>query len=208
MSDELFWRDFLSSFAKKDLLADIPEKVQHETNRLVPNLVRSELETFARVQIPSHVSNALVQQLPGFLNNNVQMQQILREHSVELNQQLVDSAHTVLDRVVNEDQYHTMTTRLSAAITQKSEENLTRLTNEANRRLNSNDSEFQSALAEMRNQVNTQLQQVTESNRRLDTQDEKIKQLQGELSSLRWVVGICSGSAVVVAAIGLFRYLQ
>lgn len=62
MSDELFWRDFLSSFAKKDLLADIPEKVQHETNRLVPNLVRSELETFARVQIPSHVSNSLVRQ--------------------------------------------------------------------------------------------------------------------------------------------------
>lgn len=136
------------------------------------------------------------------------MQQILREHSVELSQQLSDAAHSVLDRVVNEEQYHVMTNRLSAAITRKSEENLTRLNNEANRKMNDNDDQFRDALAQMRNKVSAQLQQVTESNRRLDTQDDKIKQLQGEISSLRWIVGICSGSAVVVAAIGLFRYLQ
>lgn len=136
------------------------------------------------------------------------MQQILQQHSIELNQQLVDAAHTVLDRVVQEEQYHTMTNRLSAAITQRSEDNLNRLNNEANRRLNANDAEFRVALSQMQNQVSSQLQQVSESNRRLDSQDEKIKQLQGELSSLRWVVGICTGSAVAVAAIALFRYLQ
>jgi hypothetical protein len=81
---------------------------------------------FSLIYFNSHVSRSLSEQLPGFLNNNVQMQQILQQHSVELNQQLSDAAHSVLDRVVNEDQYHTMTTRLSAAITQKSEDNLAR----------------------------------------------------------------------------------
>lgn len=54
------------------------------------------------------------------------MQQILQQHSGVLSQQLSEAAHTVLDRVVNEHQYHTMTNRLSAAITQKSEDNLKR----------------------------------------------------------------------------------
>lgn len=81
---------------------------------------------FSLIYFNSHVSRSLAEQLPGFLNNNVQMQQILQQHSVVLNQQLSDAAHSVLDRVVNEDQYHTMTTRLSAAITQKSEDNLAR----------------------------------------------------------------------------------
>lgn len=52
VSDELFWRDCLSSFARRDILSVIPEKVQSETNRLVPPMVRQELDSFAKIQIP------------------------------------------------------------------------------------------------------------------------------------------------------------
>lgn len=207
VSDEIFWRDYLSSVATRDLLSQIPEKVQSETNRLVPPMINRELETFSRVQIPSHVARALAEQLPGFLNNNAQMQQILHHHSLNLNQQLTDAAHIVLEQVVNEDQYHIMTNRLSAAITQKSEENLTRVNNDANRRLAANDEAFQTALTEMRRQVNNQVEALAEANRRSDEQSSQIKTLQTELSSLRWMVGILSGSAIVVAAVGFFRCL-
>jgi gamma-glutamyl:cysteine ligase YbdK (ATP-grasp superfamily) len=136
------------------------------------------------------------------------MQQILQQHSLTLNQQLSEAAHTTLDRVVNEEQYHTMTNRLSAAITQKSEDNLARLNNDANRRLNANDYAFQSALSGMQKQVEDEIEALAEANLRSQQQSDQIKTLQSELSSLRWVVGICSASAVVVAGIGLFRYLQ
>jgi hypothetical protein len=43
--------------------------------------------------------------------------------------------------------------------------------------MNSNDSEFQSALTRMQNQVSAEIQQVAESNRRVERQSEQIKEL-------------------------------
>lgn len=87
-------------------------------------------------------------------------------------------------------------------------QNRFRLDIEANERLAANDNEFKAALLEMRAQVTGELEQVYESNRLVAEQSAELKRLQNEVSSLRWFFGIFAGSAVVVAAIGLFRHLN
>lgn len=87
-------------------------------------------------------------------------------------------------------------------------QNRLRLDIEANKRLAANDNEFKAALLEMKAQVTGELEQVYESNRIAAEQSEQLKRLQHEVSSLRWFFGIFASSAVVVAAIGLFRHLN
>ena len=183
---------FLSrnNFQLKNLISDelskvLPWKVRNECNSIVKGLVTQELELFSRVHIPSHVNKAMSDQLGSYLNNHVQMIQILQEHSKNLNQALRLSAEDTLRRVVNEEQYHQVTNLHVKAMNQRFSDELTR-----------QDGVFQSKMNDFHKEVLSEIQELREANG-------KIEKLQKEIKTLTTSNKMLKGAVVIIGIISL-----
>ncbi len=89
----------------RDQLMDkyyIKSIVSDKLNKDLPDLIGSRVDQL----VPGHVSSEINKQLPNFLENSRQMQDILQRHSQNLNQKLESSARDTLIHIVDEDQYH------------------------------------------------------------------------------------------------------
>ena len=226
INDELFWRELLQRYSitstvqnevKNELNDKLPSRVSHEANRIVNKMVdeqnkklEDKLNNYTQFQIPSHVSKSLQDQISGFLNNNVQMTQILSHHSNSLNTQLYNSATSILTGLVNEDQYHQVTTAHLSAMNVRFDQNMQIVNLNSTNQLQQNDVVFKNQLSSITKQVDDKLSAISDANRRIDNQNNKfesisktISKLEKENDSLRTMIGVLfAGCFATICGVG------
>jgi hypothetical protein len=113
INSELFWRDLFDKYR-------IESKIDTHLSDKVPKLVRENV-TYS---LPGLVAKQLSEQLPTFLNQNVEMQRILTKHSQRLNTSLEETARRHLERIVHEDTYHEVHKAFFDAIDARADEKI------------------------------------------------------------------------------------
>lgn len=193
VNDEMFWRDLLQKFSIKDLIqTEVTNRVPNEVRNIVPNIVNQQLDNYTRIQIPSHVAKNLAEQITGFLNNHVQMQNILENHSKKLNEDLYVSAKSTLDRLTNEEQYHSVTKSHLENMDKRYNSEIDIFKGISKGLLKSQENTFVDSLESMKNQVNKE----TENIRNIDNE---CKSLRAEITTMKWL----AGSLFVVTGVSL-----
>lgn len=220
VNDELFWRDILntysiSSMVQNELNNKLPTQVKSETLLVVNKMVSEQntkvsdqLESYTRIQIPSHVSKALQDQMTGFLNNHVQMNQILAQHSenlkqnfmqysASLDQNLRDSAARALSEVTNDPQHYALAQQHITIQNQKFEIALVNQNKQFNDNLIAHNGQINEYVKKVNEHVNRELQTVTEANKKveeqtkvIEKQNKKIDKLEQHIGSLQMYFGI------------------
>lgn len=200
INDEMFWRDLFQKYNVQSAVRDelnniLPGKVKSEADKIVRKQVKEQLDNYTQFQIPCHVAKGLSEQITGFLNNNVQMNQIVVQHSQELNQQLYDNASQILSKVVNEEQYHEVTNLHISVMKQKYDNKLKSIEDSAQRQLNRQDLYFGQKLTSIENQVNEKLSLINLVNTKIDktytellVRDIEIKELEDNVSFIKNVL--------------------
>lgn len=97
ISDQLFVNNLLNRI-------NLPA----ETKKVVTPLIEKKFDRFATRHLPNLVSNQIAIQLPYFLNSNPQMQEILHKHRSDLEQKLESKSREIMDKVVEEEKYQTL----------------------------------------------------------------------------------------------------
>jgi len=223
VNNEMFWRTLLDTWRIDSKIKDEVNNQLSNTNKVrdiaksealtvSDKLVKDQLNNYTLIQIPSHVSKALSEQVTGFLNNNSQMNQILAQHSQNQNQLLYNSATETLNRVANEPQYHVVTNAHIEAMTNRFNENLQVIDKKAHAELLNRENTFNNQLKEFNQKVNNELQIVIETKTRMNNIDiqvmdlnNKINKLEQANSTLQWGNGLFM---VVITCIGLSTYLK
>ncbi|QKF94092.1 SH3 domain-containing protein [Fadolivirus algeromassiliense] len=194
VNDELFWRDIIQRLSigntiQTELNSRLPSQVQNEARRVVSEMVTQKLNDYTHNQLPSHVSKELSLQITNFLTNHVQMNQILTYHSEQLSQKLLQIATDTLNRLVNEPQYQMTTNAHLQAMQQKCDGKISDIQIACNNQLSANSQKFNIQLDQMKQTANTEMAQLKDKLEKLDKQNKKLVQLEGETSSLRWMLG-------------------
>jgi len=223
IDDKLFWHDLFQRYSVEstvhnELNNKVPSMVKSEANKAIKELtkdqtklVNDQLENYTKFQIPSHVSKALSDQITSFLNNNVQINQILSQHSISLNQQLYNSASDTLAKVANEDQYHQVTNLHISAANLRFDEALVKQNSDANKQFALQDKTFSNKINEMQKQVNSEIQTLTNANdkirdqqSKLEKQQTKIEKLERNMSGLSMTLNILAVGCVAVFSFGFY----
>lgn len=190
INDEMFWRDILQRYSVQSLVRDelnnsLPSQVRLEADCIVNKLVNDKLKDYTQFQIPSHVAKALSEQVTRFLNNNVQMNQILAQQSASLNHSLSESAAATLHRVVNESTFHETTRLHVAAQKQIYDEKLKEISDSALKQLYQQEDRFKHKMTEMEEKITGKLVLLDSANEKirclhtdLDKKEERIKVLE------------------------------
>lgn len=129
VQDELFWDQLLNDHR-------VARRATEEANR--------ETKTYLSQHLNSLVHQQVVKELPNVVNDSHQTQQMLNKHQVQLNHSLQQESRAILNRIVNEDQYHEVNRHYFEAfnrradqcltnVNQRCEQTLTQLTREINR---------------------------------------------------------------------------
>lgn len=134
INDEFFWRDILNKYNINNIVLEeinkiVPTKVKKEIKNIVPNMVEKELNNFIFNKLSEYVLKEVNNQVPIFLNNNYLMQQILNNHSVNLNQTLEIASRSILDKIVHDPSYHEITKMYLFAIEQKGDKKIAEIDN-------------------------------------------------------------------------------
>lgn len=175
--DELFWNRMFED-------GRIRRKISDGVRGEVPKQARQFMET----RVPGMVSTELVKQLPSFLSQNVQFQEMLRKHSSQLSQDLEESARQTLDRIVNEPEYHEVNKAYFDAFRQKADQAIHRM-----------ETDGQSAIAEMEKRTANTLGAV-------ESELRKMKKLEDDVDTLRWMNRV-AGSAIIAACAAACGYI-
>lgn len=223
VNNEMFWRTLLDTWRIDSKIKDevsnqlsnthkVRDIVKIEAHSVTEKLVKNELDNYTTFQIPSHVSKALSEQITGFLNNNIQMNQILTQHSQNQNQSLYNSAMETLNRVANEPQYHMVTTAHLGAMDMKFNENMKCIEEKANNELVRHRNSFNIQLHEFTTKVNNELKIVTETNTRMNNMERQVMDLSNKIHKLeesntllKIITVFC---LVVTTGSGLFAYIK
>lgn len=189
--DEMFWRDLMQNnniniMVKDELNKQIPNQVKSEASLIVDRMVDDKLNNYVTYNLPSQVVKVMSDQMPYYLNNSVQMQNILAQHSQNLNQQLYNSATETLNNLTNEEQYHHVTNSHLNAMTKRFDNNLNTLNYNAEKQLNDQKTNFNNSLKTMQDQVNNEISFVKECNNKFDSLESKVIKLQEQNNMLKW----------------------
>ena len=191
INDEIF----MSEMSKRGILDQIPRIVHAETKstlaRQLPKDLKPYLDSFSS-SIPGHVAKNLHEQVPQYLANHVAMDQILKTHETQLHDKLSQTAESILDRVVKEDKYHTLTNSLVSEIRKRSEDGLAQANKDSKTNLQQINETFGIKFAEMQEQVLKEMDTLKQSNNAIQKQNTVIKDLNDRFGRLTIAVSITS----------------
>ncbi len=225
VNNEMFWRTLLDTWRIDSKIKDevnnqllntnkVRDIAKSEAQKVTDKLVKDQLTNYTLIQIPSHVSKALSEQISGFLNNNSQMNQILTQHSQNQNQLLYNSATETLNKVVNEPQYHIVTNSHIDAMNQRFNESLQCIDKKASCELLKHENTFINRLKEFNQKVSNEIQTLVETKNLVSNMDKqlidlnlKINKLEQANNTLQLITCITCIS-VVITGLGIFAYFK
>ncbi len=209
VNDEMFWRDLIqrcnvSSLVKDELARQLPPLVKSESQTIVTNLAESKFNNFISINLPGHIANELNRQVPVYLNNNGQMQQILNTHSHYLNHQLEALATETLSNLVNEPQYQIVTAAHLNSMQEKCDKKIAEIQNTHDAKLKENDRAMTLQMKTMKNDYDRDLGSLKEKLDSVNKLTDKVVILERENHSMKWLIG--GISLFFLGIIGLGAY--
>jgi DNA anti-recombination protein RmuC len=186
INDELFWRDMFNKMSVNDMVRreldnkipsiknDVVNEARHIATNTANNVANDKLNNYSQYQLPGHIAKALQDQVTSYLNNNVQMNQILTNHSQSLNQQLYATAQEILAKLVAEPQFQQIQIAHTHQMTLSFNEFMEKIRISANQQLDANTNQFKVQMSDMQKQVKEELKTISEANRRLDDLSDKL----------------------------------
>lgn len=210
INDELFWRDVIARLNLTDaidakLTSKLPGQVKSELERILPDMLQTRLNQYMLQHFSAQVAKEINTQMPGYLGNNHQMQQILEAHKTTLNQQLEAAAREILNRVVNEEQYHVTTNAHLAAIDQKGVQALAENNEKATQQRTNIKTAFDGELSAMKTRLDQTMTALTTSLGEMRSLQSELnstkKKHSKEISNLKWMMGGMFAAFMVAAAV-------
>lgn len=105
VSENEYWREIVKSF-------QIEQRVREEVDRQLQS-AKSTLSTLgSRISddiqrnLPGQVAQQIMQQMPGYLNDNATMKGLLSQHEAHIKEQLETKARDILKGIVEDPNYH------------------------------------------------------------------------------------------------------
>ena len=187
---DVFWQNFAESRYRDVMKIIIKKQMESVLNEFESNIKKNnkdEFKTFERTRIPNLVANEISHQMPGFLNTNPHMQEILNGHSLKLSQQLSKVAKDVISTISNEEQYHIMQTE----IRKHAEERVAKM-------MADHEIEFREKLEKIQDRVKAELSGIIRTNARMNLLSETVEYLEMTYQKQLWklwttfIVTVCS----------------
>ncbi|XWV26962.1 hypothetical protein QJ857_gp0087 [Tupanvirus soda lake] len=208
INDEMFWRDLFTNMNLNNnidnrLVTKIPDHVKRELERILPEMMRTRYLDYIVNQFPGQVSKEINNQIPNYLNNNYQMQQILDTHKSSLKQQLESTVRDILDRISNDPKYQEVVEAHLQTIDNNGTQKIKEISNNAYAQLKSIRSDFNQELDRMKNEVDTNMSELSSQlselqNIKRDLNDLKEKQ-KNDINNTYWMYGGTLGMWIAIA---------
>jgi hypothetical protein len=219
VNNELFWRDFLNKWNIDDMIdnklnAKLPKNIKKEVQRIIPNLIEIKILQYITDKFPGQVNKEINNQIPSYLNNNYQMQEILRNHSSELNSQLEICARRILGELVKDPQYQEIMNTHLHEMERKYDNKVGEISLNAAIQISNNDKTFNDELNKMKSKVNNNLLNLKQELEKINSLNKKIDELEindsinkQKIGNLKWGMG---GICVVFlsAIVGVYAYIN
>ena len=149
INDELFWRDIFGKYSLENTIDSTLQAKMRKIREEIKTTIDDQISHFATYSVPGLVSKSLNDQISIFLLNNAQMQNMLHIHLDKTKEQIKITAHDIMDKISNEDKYHTMMIKSGES-----------LDNRINDIIRIEEMRFNSKLIEMQNHFNNYLNEI------------------------------------------------
>ena len=106
--DELFYRKLFDDNRLSDKIDYKLNSFKSDIKLIVQSIVPDLVQSNVKLYLSSNLAKEINTQMPNYLNNNHQMQQLLNNHQVKLEQALTSKLTELVTTIVNEEQYHTV----------------------------------------------------------------------------------------------------
>lgn len=190
INDEHNWKDLLRTH-KMSLKTKTSESKDDINDKLA--------------QIPAIVVKELREQIPKFLNDSYQMQQILVANSNNLNSRLYESSKQILDNLTNENEYHAITASHLNSMTDRFDASSSKQLHEHEMAFNNamakHDETIKSKLFEIESNVSECLGVFSEFNKTAGGLSVKISKLENNVMEIHWNITVSDCVLLVTAAI-------
>jgi len=188
INDEYFWQNIIQRM-------QVTNMVDSHINEQVPSRVRQHLDDV----LAGRVSQEILKQLPHILDNNHRMQQILAEQRTSMTETLERAGREVVERIVNEDQYHEVNQAYFDTFKRKGDVGLSNFEDRGSLAIQQMEDDCKNRLSELSERLNeTRIYQdkTNELQNRLTELENQISWLRYSLYSL--------GAAVLAGGIWIF----
>jgi DNA repair exonuclease SbcCD ATPase subunit len=195
VQDEMFWRQLLDdtrfNYRIDSKLENFKTNLISSVDSRVDNKVRDNLS----YSLPGQVAKELNHQMPGYLNNNHQMNLILNDHSERLQDELESVARAILEKIVAEDRYHEINKMYFDAFKLKANIEISNFISDGNRAINQIQAKYQTDLKSLTDN----LSKAREQNRRVDNLEDRLKNLNDYTEKLQYYIWGIFGITVGLA---------
>ncbi len=203
INDEIFWRDLLNNININNnidnrLTSKLPDQVRHQLECMLPNMMEARYLNYIINRFPNQVSKEISNQLPVYLNNNYQMQQILDAHKISLKEKLELTVREILDKISNDPKYQEVVNSHLSAIDHNAEQKLDEITSNANTQLTNIQTFFDNQMKVMKKRVDENLSEFI--NLKKEVEQLKLEQ-KNDTKQLKWIIYgsiVCSSILTVI----------
>lgn len=204
IEEQSYWNNLVSKInishqIDEKLKYDLPDKVNSEMERKLPNMLDNKMNYYYLTILPTQVANQLDTQITKYVNNNFQFQNILEKHKSDLNQQLEIGAKKILTEVVDDPNYHKITTEHLNAIDKKGEQKITQISKTAENKFTSIDEKFNDNIKNMKHDVENTLSSLKQSLNSVARLEKEVQTLKNDVASLKGTtIGMFLCSALII----------
>lgn len=192
VKDALRNRSFLETLLRQELLKQqIKQHAGDKVKKMLPDLVRQQVT----YQLPSLVSTQIHEHLPTILRNNYQMRTLFENHLKTMQERLSDAAREILDKIVQEPEYHQVNRAYFTGLTGRFEELMNGVRHSSSVVLEKIRTDFDQDTASLRSQLD-----------QVETMDARIQTLLNSVQGLKKVTAILGGTCCVLA--GAVSYIS
>lgn len=198
VNTQMFWNNFWEHNR-------IESRVDNHLLSKVPGMVRENVTSNLDSKLAGLIATELAKQLPTYLNQNVQMRQILEDHAKLLNQNLETIAHDHLLKIVNEDNYHLVNKAYFDAFEARTKAAISEFDKHANSAIDMFDRNGRNAITEMNRNCNETLSNFTQLTQKLDDNERRFGKLENHASNMMWTFGF---TTTILSGITIFLLLK
>lgn len=215
INDELFWRDIvakmnLSTTIDDRLSSKLPSETRTQIEKMLPDMLKVRFIEYITEKFPAQVTREIKAQLPEYLNNSYQMQEILNKHKIALTEQLDATVRKIMEKIVNDPAHQEVCNAHLAAIDYKGELKINEISQKAESQMRDNKSRFDQELSQMKVSVSQEMFELKNSlsevkllNQRIETMNRKHEK---EITNLKWLAGCAIGLAATF--LGIFAIMK
>lgn len=201
--DYLYSNDSLDTYCRSNNFKRcVGQAVICHLNCMLPRMMEERYLYHFVDKISSQITEEISRQIPLYLKNNYQMQQILDTHTFSLKKQLDGTVKEILDKISNDPKYQEVINSHLAVIKHNSEKKLDEITSNANAQSVSIQTFFDQQLKQLETQFNQNFSDLSVYLSKFSTLEKEVleqkKRQKNDTNRLLWII---TGTVVTASII-------